>query len=288
MAKFRSTAEFYEHAAWLMDTSRPLNDHSRCECKYNSQSDIARTKKLSMGSGPSKRQSMSGDSPRKKAKMEDQEPPVPGVPAERSTDLNTKRRFRKGELVWMRIDTISVPVDGKKRGLFPLTHWPALIANISVKIVTESADGSSGLGAGAAVVSSILGGSSTSAKQTIKHFPRYHLRPLGMFNNADQVIKDPEDLLPWQIGNELMGGIPGWDALGDEGSRILKTAVQHEAAAEGKTSHQVPLDERWRGRWGRRYKFDELPKEWAHQGYRMCVALRTAQVSLFLLVIVQV
>ncbi|RXK42560.1 hypothetical protein M231_00114 [Tremella mesenterica] len=278
VTKFRSPAEFFEHAQWLFDTSRPLSDHTRCECRYNSTSTIAQAKrqKNAGGSPAMKRVSgADGSGSRKRAKEDDGSEDMDQtavVPLERTTDLQTGRRFRKGELVWMRISTITPPIDHPKKGLPSLTHWPALIADIrtATKTITE--------GATDVAWTSAMGPPppGVQVKTVVKHIIEHHLRPLGLFAQADEVVKISKDLLPWQLGNELLGGAEGWLALGEEGTRIIKESVEKETKADGKTSHDLSLEERWRAKWGKRWRFLELPQEWELQVFRIGVALKTA------------
>ncbi|CAK9782158.1 hypothetical protein CC85DRAFT_260962 [Cutaneotrichosporon oleaginosum] len=252
VSKFRSPNEFIEHAVWLFDTSKSLKDHSTCECKYNSKSAIAQEKKAST---PAKRANDGSTPGSKKSRVEEDEVHDAVVVPERTIDQLTKRRYRKGELVFFRIHTISPP---KGSDLPEVTHWPGLIATITQASKVDE---------------------NGKPVTTFKH----SIRPLGMFSNANmnEVVKYTSELLPFSTSVQLLGGAQGWTKIGRESSRVLREGIEREAQIDI-PSHQTEiegtkLEERWKRRWGERIKFSDMPNSWDRAVLRLGVALRMAR-----------
>lgn len=163
---------------------------------------------------------------------------ITGVAYERALDLQSQRRFRRGELVWLKIQTIAIPGD-----IPDITHWPVLIADIRFRAhVTED---------------------------EVKHTYDYHLRPLGMFSKKDDLIGDVDHLSPWVLGEDLLGGQAGWNAIAKEGTRIINEGI----ALDARSKH-VP----WEARWGAKIKFETM-ETWALAVFRLMVAIKTGSVS---------
>ncbi|WWD18126.1 hypothetical protein CI109_102575 [Kwoniella shandongensis] len=285
--KFRSVPEFQEHAAWLMDTSRSLDDHSECLCPY-SKSGKGR-KSLS---GSTKRGSSASpvkDAPPKKKKVApaqseaEEEDGLAGVVPERAEELTSQRRFRRGELVWFRINNIDPPAKLRGLGLTALTHWPGLIAQVPLKTrVLQSGDVAS---ASSSTAWTLFGGAApkllASTQPDIVQYYEYHIRPLGMFSPADQIVKDGKDLLPWSIGSELLAGEKGWDAIGHQAENYLREGVKKEAEGyKGKSPEELEASagngQKWKANWAKRIRFVEMPWEWDAAVFRLSVALKTA------------
>ncbi|BEJ02578.1 hypothetical protein CcaverHIS631_0703730 [Cutaneotrichosporon cavernicola] len=252
VSKFRSPNEFMEHATWLFDLSKDLKDHSTCECKYNSKSAIAKEKKGE--AARTKRANEGGMAPEaKKTRLEEEEVQDAVVVPERTIDQLTKRRYRKGELVFFRMETIMPPKDSD---LPEVTHWPGLVASITqVSQVDES-------------------GKPTSS---FKH----SIRPLGMFSNSHAITKFTSELLPYSASVQLLGGTEGWNKIGQESSRALHEGIEREAQIDIPV-HQTDiegtkLEGRWKRRWGERIKFSEMPPNWDLAVLRLGVALRMAR-----------
>ncbi|WWD05517.1 hypothetical protein V865_003595 [Kwoniella europaea PYCC6329] len=281
VAKFRSVPEFLDHAEWLFDTSRPLDDHTTCTCKYSKGTN----RRQSMPSSATKRPS--GSSPlkegsAKKKKVEPREEAVfPAVVPERAEELRSHRRFRRGELIWFRINTIDPPSHAPTPGLRPVTHWPGLISNILLKMkVLNSGDVAS---ASASSAWTLFGGqaptSLDSSNQTVIHYYEYHIRPLGMFSAQDEIIKDGRDVLPWQAGSDLMGGEPGWNSIGLHAEKVLKEGVKKEGAkhkGSGQSQEELEslVNKGWKGNWAKRIRFLEMSDKYEEIVFRLSVALK--------------
>lgn len=209
------------------------------------------------------------------------------IATERSLDIRTKRRFRRGELVFFKIKGINPPEKIRTEAGNPLpviTHWPALISSITTK--SEVLDDGS---ASAAQAWKMTGGEAPKELKGPKTVLFFHhqLRPLGMFSNQNEIPDVPtKDLLPWAAGLELYGGQDGWDALGMESDRILRIGIQDEAENDVPSEEDlqgVRLTERWKRRWGERIPFVDMPRNWEAAVLRLGVALRTAKVGTKLL-----
>jgi hypothetical protein len=214
------------------------------------------------------------------------------VAPERLEDLKYARRFRKGELVWFRIDTINPPTNDQ--GLPSITHWPGLVSYIIKKtsVVTEKVSFGNSAVASASLRTAwtMAGGVPPEAlrpageSKTVTWW-QYHIRPLGFFTSKEDVVKDLQDLLPYSLGDELLGGEAGWDKIGTEGTRVMNERVSVEVreiranAAAGMTD-EVGLDIRWRSKWAARIRFHEMPKRWEDVVFRLAVALKMGYVSL--------
>ncbi|WVW80359.1 hypothetical protein I302_102339 [Kwoniella bestiolae CBS 10118] len=284
VAKFRSVPEFLIHADWLFDTSKPLSDHAACGCKYSKGS----TYKPRTSTPGSATKRPSGSSPlkegsAKKKKLpepEDDDVALPSVVPERAEELRSQRRFRRGELIWFRINTITPPSNVSTPGLTPVTHWPGLVSNVPLKTkVVTNGDVAS---ASASSAWTLFGGqapsSLDSSKQTVIHYFEYHIRPLGMFSAHDEVIKDGKDVLPWQTGKDLLGGEEGWNDIGDHAEKVLKEGVRKEAPRfKGQSQEDIEnsLIKVWKGNWAKRIRFVEMPEKYEEVVFRLSVALKT-------------
>ena len=112
----------------------------------------------------------------------------------------------------------------------------------------------------------------------------YHIRPLGLFNRNDEVIRKSEEMLPYTIGFDLFSGKVGWETLGKEATRIMRSGVQAELAEDKMKGTQPPtteaeLDTRWRSKWCKRYMFEETAKSWEVAAFRLSLAFKIASVS---------
>jgi hypothetical protein len=199
--------------------------------------------------------------------------------------MQTGRRFRKGELVWFRIDTISPPAPNPKE-IPPITHWPGLIANATKreKVQTEMIGNvpSSAL----ATVAMLSGGQPAHRPPTVIGYWEYSVRPLGFFSPSAEVIKTTEGMLPWALGNELLGGGKGWELLGKEGTRVMRERVNAEASDLKGKGIPIPTDEgeidkRWKLSLAQRYAFRDMPKSWDSAVFRLGIAIKIGTVRVF-------
>ncbi|KAK8865695.1 hypothetical protein IAR55_000840 [Kwoniella newhampshirensis] len=287
--KFRSVPEFLEHAFWLMDTSRSLDDHSQCLCPYSKN---GKARKSLTGTSSIKRGSSTSplkEGPMKKKKVAatqseaEEEDGLAGVVPERAEELTSQRRFRRGELIWFRINNIDPPAKLKGMGLTPLTHWPGLVAQVPLKTrVLQSGDVAS---ASSSTAWTLFGGAPPTALQPTKpdvvQYYEYHIRPLGMFSPSDEIIKHGKDLLPWSIGSELLAGEKGWDAIGHQAENYLREGVKKEAEGyKGRSLDElealIGIGQKWRANWAKRLRFSEMPWEWDAAVFRLSIALKTA------------
>jgi hypothetical protein len=176
-----------------------------------------------------------------KPESDDDESPT-GVLPDRASDLGHQRRFRRGELVYFRVDTISPP----DLSLPAITHWPALISEIRFRSEARG----------------VAGGASMGNGGQVHHYWEYHLRPLGMFDKRHGLVRDVTDLIPWTVGHDLFDGDAGRDALAGEGARILLEGIEKEEERLG-----------WDDRWGSRRPFG--PMSWEDAAFRLVVAIKT-------------
>jgi hypothetical protein len=171
--------------------------------------------------------------------------------------LGSQRRFRRGELVWFRINAIEPP----QPSLPAITHWPSLIAEIRHKSrETPASNGKSFINGG-----------------LLHHYWEYHLRPLGLFDKRHDIVRDIKDLLPWNVGFDLLGGDLGRRALAEEGSRVLSEGMTQEVQ-EDKEFDAVT---RWNAKWGSRKRFDSMIQakdNWDEAVFRLVIAIRTGTV----------
>jgi len=219
------------------------------------------------------------ESPSEKEKSEEPQPSA--IVPERAIDMATGRRYRKGELIWFRIETIHPPADNGK-GLPDLTHWPGLIANATEKRALENTSGIPDSLNG--VLNAITGGKAAStATPVTKKRPvvifEYSIRPLGFFASNGEVAKRPEEVLPWQMGMALLGGNKGWDALGKEGTRVMRERVKadlNELKGKGLPvpTDSAEIDARWREKMAPRYAFNDMPKNWDTVAFRLGIAIK--------------
>ncbi|KAK4684138.1 hypothetical protein P7C73_g6063, partial [Tremellales sp. Uapishka_1] len=285
VAKFRSPKEFLPHAEWLFDTSRSLDDHtthsaiSKAKKEFGSAAGSPASAKRPSTSAPitvAKRKK-----PAKEVDEVEEEDQPDTVVQERARDQRSDRRFRKGELVWFRIEDVSPPTG---RGLPIITHWPGLVASIEMKTqlvqsgdLAEASSSAAWTMAGGMVPEQLKAAQNRPTVSYLQH----SIRPLGMFSPSHQVYRQTSGLLPWAISGELMGGEKGWEAIGREGERVMKEAVKREATAKESRSETggiggEELDKRWKKAWGERIKFVDLSTEWDKVVSRMAVAIRTA------------
>ncbi|WVF70849.1 hypothetical protein IAT40_005643 [Kwoniella sp. CBS 6097] len=284
--KFRSVPEFLEHAGWLFDTSKPLDDHATCGCKYSKGSGARRASMPGTGAGLSKRPAGSspakeGSAKKQRVVQEEEDDGPAGVVPERAEELRSQRRFRRGEIVWFRIGDIDPPASFAEKKLPPITHWPGLISSVPLKTKVLNQDDTAGASASSAW--SAFGGTAPAPlqQQTIIHYYEYHIRPLGMFSPHDEVVKDGKELLPWAVGNELLGGEGGWDAVGNQAEGVLINGVKAEAEknkSKPKGELEADIGKSWKTNWAKRIKFLEMPRQWEHAVFRLSVALKTASI----------
>ena len=202
--------------------------------------------------------------------MEEEQPTA--IVPERSIDMSSGRRHRKGEIVWFAVEWISSP-----DGSVVVTHWPALIANVVEKRVMTDIGGTS------AALDAISGVKTPVKKKPVVAFD-YCLRPLGFFSSSGEVVKRTEDLLPWLAGNELLGGSKGWDAIGKESGRVMKQRVAAEINdLKGKgipiPTEEAEIEKGWKEKLARRYPFKDMPKDWDTVVFRLALAIKIGTVS---------
>ena len=203
-----------------------------------------------------------------------------GVALERQIDLKSRRRFRRGELVWFRVSNM---VPSKQNSEAPsrlpsITHWPGLVADIVANTSVMPSPNAS-----LTVAWSIAGGVapvSLQAQRQVTTSYEYHLRPLGMFSPANQIVRDAVDMLPWALGSELLAGAEGWDLIGHEGTRVIAEAVKLELAAGTAVLDEQAMHAAWMGGMGSRYPFHDMPDDWDTRVFRLSIALKTAEVSI--------
>jgi len=210
---------------------------------------------------------------------------VNGVVLDRIRDIRTGRHFRRGELIWFRTDIVRPPPQGGV--LPPITHWPGLISSINDKdkifVIPPSNYGEGSSSISSAVQTAVDPSKASSVPRRIASF-EYRIRPLGIFSSDDEVVIGPERMLPWAIGNELLGGGQGWNALGKEASRVLRDGVRAEVV-EDKLHGLSTLDDRavgkrWKARWATRKLFCDLSMDWAERVFRLSLAMKIGAVSL--------
>lgn len=251
----------------------------QCQCIYNRLSDTFKQKKQAAGTGSTPKrpsttnaEASSSKKPRKEAQAEEEQPTA--IVPERSIDMSSGRRHRKGEMVWFAIDWITSP-----DGSVVVTHWPALISNIVEKrIMTE------GLSGGTSAMLNAMSGVKPAAKKRAEVVFDYCLRPLGFFSSSGEVIRRAEDLLPWLAGNELLGGTKGWDAIGKESGRVMKQRVAAELnELKGKgiavPTEEADIERGWKEKLARRYPFKEMSKDWDTVVFRLALAIKIGTVS---------
>jgi hypothetical protein len=176
--------------------------------------------------------------------------------------------------VWFRIPTTSAP--GKGSGLPSITHWPGLIASIVAKS-RVLVDGNTSLRTADFLLKSDVKSAQQAPQRSITRY-EYHLRPLGMFSQTDELVNDTEDLLPWAAGSDLLGGSKGWEHMGQEGTRVLLEGVVREAAEDTGPLDETAIKDAWKQRWARRMPFREMAEDWNTRAFRLGVALKTGKV----------
>ena len=210
-------------------------------------------KRAAGASSPTKRQKRTAAEASEEIEEEDKA----GITPERAIDMKTLRRFRKGELVWFRVQTINPPsTSGSKDALPSITHWPGLIANIITRARSDGGSNGNVAGASLSAAWSIAGGKAPEAlnKRTTYTF-EHHIRPLGLFHPGSEVVETGDNILPWAMGKELLGGPKGWDLLGKEGTRIITEGIPKELEQDKENGVRLPMteaewDERWKAKWG--------------------------------------
>lgn len=290
-----------------MDTTKPIDNHStvslfptydagallnlQCGCIYNNMSAAAQAKKSgssSLGTGTTPK-TTPAPKKRKEQPTEPEEAPAVIVP-ERLIDVQSGRRFRKGELVWFQIDPV-LPPAGRSNALPALSHWPGLVANAVRKNIADPTSPKPTAGSLhpgiASTLASLTGGPSVTppTKRFITTWD-YSIRPLGFFSPSIEVLRRPEGLLPYSVGNDLLGGNKGWAAIGKEGTRVIKERVAAEVnELKGKglavPTDPVEIDRRWKEKLAKRYAFKEMPKEWDTVVFRLGIAIKVATVSVY-------
>ena len=215
----------------------------------------------------------------KRAKIDEasddsEEEGISGVVLERQIDMKSQRRFRKGELIWFRVKTLHPPGEeagsdapARKGALPSISHWPGLVAHIVAR--TRALPNAKASAASAGSIAALAG----KSQQKSFTWYEYHLRPLGTFSQTDEVVKPSEDMLPWALGSELLGGGVGWKLLGDEGTRVVKEGARREAV------NATAIEDGWKRRWARRIRFSEMLGSWDFRVFRLGMALKAAQVS---------
>jgi len=266
----------------------------QCGCQYNKGS-AAHTKRRETAlpsSSTSKRTGQTvGKEPKNKKKRisrpgsndsDGEEDGASSVPLDRAIDLKTQRRFRRGELVWTRIETVTPPPEAMARGAPAITHWPALVSKIAQKSRIIQIEQKGPTWATSNGESSTPTPVPTTSR--IVHYYQYHLRPLGFFSSIDEVQTDQKEMLPWLIGSELMGGEAGWAALGEESVSLLEAAARKEAELEKALPvvERQPLtaEKRWKkSKYAQRVLFKEMPKEWEFLCPRAALAIKMGLVN---------
>ena len=221
---------------------------------------------------------------------EEEEDGRAGITPERAIDIKTLRRFRKGELVWFKIDTIHPPPTASSstststnKNLPHITHWPGLVAGIITR--TQHAPGSTA-NPSLSAAWTIAGGTAPESLQPTKdnYIFEHKVRPLGLFDLNNNIVAGTGDLLPWAMGKELLGGSKGWEALGNEATRVLAEGVNKEIAQDKGKETEIPnddkeWDERWKARWAQRWNFRDKPQTWEAAVFRLSMGLKIAAVS---------
>lgn len=122
------------------------------------------------------------------------------------------------------------------------------------------------------------------------HYYQYHLRALGLFDPAEEILADVKDLLPWLVGSELLGGEAGWERLGEETHTLIEAGVSSEAEADkalpAEERGRLSVDTRWkRTSWAKRMSFSAMPKDdWAFMCVRAGLAIKMGLVSILSIV----
>lgn len=241
-----------------------------------------------MGTGTKRPASGSGrESKGKKKRPSEEEDGPDGIPLERSIDLKSGRRFRRGELVWVKIDPVSPSPEAQARGLPIITHWPALCARIELKTRFEPFEPPKAPQWATSSSNGNGNGESSSAPPNYRpvQYYEYHLRALGFFDPAEEVRADVKDLLPWLVGSELLGGEAGWERLGAETHTLMKEGVTREAEADKALPAEergiLSVDTRWkRTSWAKRMSFSAMPKDdWAFMCVRAGLAIKMGLAS---------
>ena len=197
--------------------------------------------------------------------------------------MQSGRRFRKGELIWYRIETINPPSPNSKN-LPSITHWPGLIADAKKKERTET-EMIGNVPASAFATASAISGGQQAAKRTVRiTYWEYQIRPLGFFSPSAEVVKRSDGMLPWALRNELLGGAKGWELLAKECNRVMTERVTAEISdMKGKgipiPTEEAEIDKRWRASLAQRYPFKEMPKAWDTVVFRLGIAIKIAAVS---------
>lgn len=109
------------------------------------------------------------------------------------------------------------------------------------------------------------------------HYWEYHLRPLGLFDSKSDVVRDIKDLLPWNVGFDLLGGDKGRASLAAEGAKYLTEGIDREVQEDT----EADASTRWRAKWGSRKRFESVidrKDNWAEAAFRLVVAIRTGTV----------
>ena len=145
-------------------------------------------------------------------------------------------------------------------------------------IASSSVNAALALGGG-----KIPAGPKREEKKGARHTFEHHIRPLGFFSNTQDIVKDPEDMLPWAMCLDVAGSAEDWSRLGQEGTRIMRDGIPKDLAGEKQLT--PPTDESgweklWRNKWGKREPFREVAKDWTWETavYRFSVSLMIAKV----------
>ncbi|KAL1405084.1 hypothetical protein Q8F55_008707 [Vanrija albida] len=277
-ARFRSVPEFLPHVEWLQNTNLSFDTHKdTCNCKYGN----GRSTADSSAPGAQKRSATSkGHDANKRSKPEEPDELYDSITVERAIDHRSGRRFRRGELVFFKLDNPVQPPPNS--GNFPLTHWPGLIASIKETTINNSSADQSSAAASAGAAWSMYGGTPPkSLQQPAKKKEFIHtIRPLGWFKRGSEVKRRTRDVLPWAAGSELFGGAEGWKARAEEYKRVLGEAVKAEAAADPPKPQDLQgsaLTARWQSRFGERIPFSDMPATWDGVVIRASPAIEMAE-----------
>ncbi|WVN85656.1 uncharacterized protein L203_100805 [Cryptococcus depauperatus CBS 7841] len=188
----------------------------------------------------------------------------PSSAPERVADLQQKRKIRKGELVWFRIETIKPPPGSKFERIRPVTHWPALVFKMALDYTPSRPQ------------------SNSDNDQSHTHCNLYHLRPLGMFSPYDVVSRNSTDLLPWLAGLALFSPLHTWDHIYLAAQEILEEGARDEAIELNKIfSDPLELSKAaqrlpsWNRKWTKNIMFEDM-EDWNTVVTRLAFAIQAA------------
>ncbi|WVQ85473.1 hypothetical protein IAT38_007638 [Cryptococcus sp. DSM 104549] len=201
---------------------------------------------------------------------EDETLATKNVPADRASELKSQRRFRRGELVWAKVNAFFPPDDYTPANLPHITHWPCVIAHHQFKNVIETPETSPTFKRRGVL------------RQNIVSRQVFNLRPLGMFDPKCELVRTSADMLPWAGGHALNGGREGWARITANAIDLMRKAVATEAKAV-LGSHKNPLSieksvgqgQMWGRHWADRIEFKAL-NGWQDVVHRFSLAMKVA------------